>query len=248
MLEKRALVVDDAEMNSELLSEFLSEFEFETDIASNGEEALDFLRAQKYSIVFMDHLMPVMDGIEAMHIIEDENLCPDTPVIMVTANDEISDFQRYVCAGFADYMKKPFSCAEVGEMLKKHLYIYAPDEDEWKIISEQYDFLDVKKARYYFLNDASLYAIVLREYSTSDIHLRLDNAIKSEDKDKISIVVRCIRDEARLIGAHKLDKAACDAEMALGENDDDEILVKCRKLMTVQKKTLNMIYSRIDQG
>ncbi len=248
MLEKRALVVDDAEMNSELLSEFLSEFEVKSDIASNGEEALDFLRAHKYSIVFMDHLMPVMDGIEAMHIIEKEKLCPDTPVIMVTANDEISDFQRYVTAGFSDYMKKPFSCAAVAEILKKHLYIYPPDEDEWKIISEQYDFLDVKEIKYYFLNDASLYAIVLREYGKSDIHMRLDKAIKSEDKDRISTTVRCIRDEARLIGAHNLDKAACEAERALSEDNEDETLAKCRKLLRVQKKTLNMIYSRIDQG
>ena len=103
------LIVDDAEMNAELLSEMVGMLGFDTEIASNGQEAIDLLRAKYYDLVFMDHLMPVMDGMMAMSVIKEENLCPDIPVVMVTANDSSADGQFYLNAGFSDYMQKPFS-------------------------------------------------------------------------------------------------------------------------------------------
>ena len=84
--ELRILVVDDTEMNVDLLIRMLGDMGFSADSAPNGKKAVELVRNGKYDLIFMDHMMPVMDGIEAMKIIRDEHLCDNTPVIMLTAN------------------------------------------------------------------------------------------------------------------------------------------------------------------
>ena len=114
----------------------------------NGETALQFIRKEHYDLIFMDHMMPVMDGIEAMKIIRGDHLCDDTPVIMLTANTVNGISETYFRAGFADYLTKPFTLKTIRKTVIKFLpvdedLINRSDwEEEWKQLQTAREHFD----------------------------------------------------------------------------------------------------------
>ena len=98
----------------------------QVDTAGSGQEAIELTTAKKYDIIFMDHMMPVMDGIETLsHIKADkENPNNETTVIMLTANALISMKEMYLEKGFTDYLSKPI----VSDKLEKLIKYYLPED------------------------------------------------------------------------------------------------------------------------
>ena len=95
------------------------------DQAASGMEAIEMIENNTYDIVFMDHMMPKMDGIETLEKLKEENLVPDnTTVIALTANAVVGAKERYLEAGFDDYLSKPIEVEKLEEKLEKYL----PDE------------------------------------------------------------------------------------------------------------------------
>ncbi len=231
----KALIVDDAEMNAELLSEMVSDFGLPSDIASNGEEALELMRQNTYSIVFMDHLMPVMDGVETMKIIKKERINENTPVIMITADDENGDRDFYLDVGFSGYMSKPFSAEKICGILKRFSVCCRP-EDEWEELYSRFSFLKPEKSKYYCLSDSSLYIQLLREYVKSDILLRLEKAIKNENIGEKINVLRDLKNNARLVGATDLAIMALDVEKNSENYSDDDFDRELQAVLKTQKK------------
>lgn len=102
----KVLVVDDGPEARQLLDEFLSDRGYEVLLAATGIEALDALDVQRPDLVLLDVAMPEMDGIETLkRIVMNE---PPVPVIMVTANPDISLTARLLAMGAVDYIPKPF--------------------------------------------------------------------------------------------------------------------------------------------
>ena len=120
----RILAVDDNVMNLDLFRRILRDTEIRIDTANNGVEALELLEENSYHMVFMDHMMPVMDGMEALRMIREKGLCEKTPVIVLTANAVAGEKQEYLDAGFDDYLAKPV----VGRMLKNMIRMWLPKE------------------------------------------------------------------------------------------------------------------------
>jgi CheY-like chemotaxis protein len=98
------------------------------DEADDGKMALDKLQAGVYDVVFMDMVMPVMDGIDASKFIRRElpNPAAQTPILGLTANVNPVDLDRFVEAGLSGVMLKPFEpsqlCAKVEELLSQKVY------------------------------------------------------------------------------------------------------------------------------
>lgn len=116
------LVVDDNQINIDITMKLLSSIGAHVESAMNGKEAVERVRDRKtpYDIIFMDHLMPVMNGVEAMECLRRENLCPNTPVIALTAN-AVTDVEReYTAHGFAGYLLKPASKNDLLEMIRRY--------------------------------------------------------------------------------------------------------------------------------
>ncbi|OGU01060.1 MAG: two-component system response regulator [Geobacteraceae bacterium GWC2_48_7] len=113
---KRILVVDDEENARTTLSRILRREGFEVASASNGLEALDFLRKNKVEIVITDINMPEMSGITFLR--ELNKPFPDTNVIMITAYGEIESYIEAMNLGAFEYINKPFRIDE----LKKTIY------------------------------------------------------------------------------------------------------------------------------
>ncbi|MBQ7582881.1 MAG: response regulator [Lachnospiraceae bacterium] len=106
---RRVLIVDDVKMNVLVFKGLLRGSEMTIDCAYSGAEAIEMTEKSKYDIIFMDHLMPEMDGIETFHRIrEDEkNINRDTPVVVLTANAIVGMRSSYLEEGFAEYISKP---------------------------------------------------------------------------------------------------------------------------------------------
>ncbi len=117
----RLLLVDDNHFNLELLKGMLKRSGIQMDTATNGQEAIDRVKNCRYDIIFMDHMMPVMDGVKALHIIRDQGLCDDTKIIVLTANAVEDARDKYLNEGFNDYLIKPVLYNGLVEVIKKYL-------------------------------------------------------------------------------------------------------------------------------
>lgn len=105
----RILVADDNEINQKVLIGLLSKDDHDVHAVSNGQEALDKVKAEKFDLVLMDMEMPVMDGIEATRAIrglQDSEKCR-TPIVAMTANVIKEDIERCKQAGMNEYISKP---------------------------------------------------------------------------------------------------------------------------------------------
>lgn len=118
----RVLVVDDNEMNLKVIKNLLGLFKITPDAESSGAGAIYRMREKEYDIVFMDHMMPEMDGIETLHRLRDEFLVPDhTVVVALTANAIVGAKDLYLNAGFDDYLSKPVELEQLASTLEKYL-------------------------------------------------------------------------------------------------------------------------------
>ncbi|MCR5178066.1 MAG: DegV family EDD domain-containing protein [Lachnospiraceae bacterium] len=121
--EVRILIVDDNEMNLEVERRLLTDTDMGIDTAKNGKEALDKCLKVHYDTIFMDHLMPEMDGIECLEQLREQEggLNRTTPVIILTANAGSENRELYNRAGFDGYLVKPVSGQAMEEMLIRHI-------------------------------------------------------------------------------------------------------------------------------
>ncbi len=115
----RILIVDDIADTRESLSKLLS-FEKDIDVigsVGSGQEAIDFAKAQKPHVILMDINMQPMDGITATEIIT--NVVPESPIIMMSVQNEQDYLRRSMLAGASDFVAKPFSADEVINAIRR---------------------------------------------------------------------------------------------------------------------------------
>lgn len=129
----KLLVVDDVMMNLKVFVAFLKKTGIQVDTAENGQDAIRLWKEKKYDMVFLDHMMPGMDGIECARKMWAEDECnPDTPIVMLTANAVVGMKEQYEREGFSDYMTKPFTQNVLYNMIKKHIPAEKWSVKEWE--------------------------------------------------------------------------------------------------------------------
>ncbi len=118
----RILVVDDNAMNLKVAGNLMKIFGITPALASSGYEAIEEVRRNDYHIIFLDHMMPEMDGIETLSTMKREGLIKEgTTVIALTANAVNGAKEEYLAAGFDDYLSKPIEVDKLEAMLLLHL-------------------------------------------------------------------------------------------------------------------------------
>ena len=118
----RALIVDDNTINLLVGSELLGSYGLDVIAVESGMEAVDACRTAAFDIIFMDHMMPVMDGIEASRRIRDqEGPNSKTPIIALTANVVDGMREEYLRNGMDDFIGKPIDMAEMARVLREWL-------------------------------------------------------------------------------------------------------------------------------
>ncbi len=121
--EANVLVVDDNEMNLALIKGLLKRTQIHVDAVSSGIKGYKVSRKKKYDIIFMDHMMPDLDGIETLKMIREDKNNPncDGVVIALTANAIAGCREMYLESGFNDYFSKPIQADKLDELLIKYL-------------------------------------------------------------------------------------------------------------------------------
>jgi DNA-binding response OmpR family regulator len=124
-MAKKILIVDDEVHIKMLLEQTLEELEdeFEVDLytASDGEEGLEFIRGKRPDLVFLDIMMPKMNGYEVCRIIKDDTSLKDVKIILLTAKGQEVDRKQGLELGAMMYMTKPFDPDEILRVSKELL-------------------------------------------------------------------------------------------------------------------------------
>lgn len=117
--KRRILIVDDNNLNIKVATKALKDFNFELDSCNSGQECLDRFKAgEHYDLILMDIMMPVMSGETTLHTLQ-QSPAFTTPVIALTADAVAGAQEKYISAGFVDYIAKPFSRDQIKGKLEK---------------------------------------------------------------------------------------------------------------------------------
>lgn len=126
-MSKKILIVEDELHIRTLLEQTLEELEDEFDVeilsAADGEEGLSIIRDQRPQVVFLDIMMPKMNGYEVCRIVKNDPELKDTVIVLLTAKGQEVDRRRGLEIGAYDYMTKPFDPDEVEDLAKELLQI-----------------------------------------------------------------------------------------------------------------------------
>ena len=244
------LLVDDNEINLNVAVAMLEPFEAHIDIAENGKEALDKIRNNHYDFILMDHLMPVMDGIEAVTHIREEGY--ETPVFVLTANVPEDDGKMYYKAGFDGMLSKPINPNEVGDLLLKYLpadmIVKADDASDENTANEcagdipdiegvdrEYGLEHTGSPEMYLRSLGDFYKQISRK--TTKIRKCLDDGLIED----LTVEVHGLKSVARLLGMLDLSKRFEECE-ELGKKEDTEGLMKA---VPETLKMYNAFYDRL---
>ncbi len=121
--DAKLLAVDDNKMNLTVLTALLKRSQMQVDTASGGMAGVEMAKKTKYDLILMDHMMPGMDGIEALHAIREDSMNPNqnTPMIVLTANAIAGMEEKYLAEGFEAYLTKPVNVEKLEAVLEQYL-------------------------------------------------------------------------------------------------------------------------------
>ena len=120
---KVLMVVDDNKLNLRVATKLLEEYNFEIETANSGEECLEKVNSDnKYSLIFMDIMMPEMNGVETMHKLKQEDGF-QMPIVALTADAMEGSREKYLGEGFDEYISKPINREILEETLSKYMNV-----------------------------------------------------------------------------------------------------------------------------
>ena len=236
--EAAVLAVDDNIMNLLVFKSLIKKTKLNIDTAESGGDCLAMAGNKKYDIIFLDHMMPGMDGIETLHLIKEQRTSPNlnTPVICLTANALSGAREQYISEGFDDYLPKPIDADRLEKMLIRLLpgekVILMEEHDP----NENSDITEIIPEELNIMKDTSEINIYegIRSSGTVESYLSLLKIflnsidVKSKELEKLyqekdiknyTIKVHAIKSSARIIGAADFGKEAQLLENAGKAND-----------------------------
>ena len=229
------LVIDDNHMNLKVFSALLKETNMTITEGLSGMKCLELMKENKYDIVFLDHMMPQMDGVETLHEIKKRELGKGTPVIMLTANTIIGQREKFLAEGFDDFLSKPIIPKELEQMILKYLpkeYIIQNDDDSTQTVVEenketdlpQLDEFDFKYALSLLGNEEILKTVLIEFHDSLDGTMKTLSELYSDinDREKLKeyrIKVHALKSTSATVGALILSKLARLLEVAAIDED-----------------------------
>ena len=224
MPKAEILVVDDYEMNLMVAKNLMKVYDFVPDVVQSGREAITRAEEKEYDVIFMDHMMPDLDGLQTLDILKEQGyLGSKTKVIALTANAIAGAKEYYISKGFDDYLTKPIDAEALEDMLLK----YMPKK---KILKKAIS--DVKHDRTLTSNDDERQALIKIFVSTIDESAKkLDEFKEKSDIKNYTIKVHGLKSTARLIGEMSISKKAEALEKAGNAGDWDYIETHHKELI-----------------
>lgn len=215
---KRLLLAEDDPVNQQVAVSYVEKLGYSLDIVENGREVLKALRENKYDLVLMDSMMPLMGGLEAASIIRDPNsqvLNHAVPIIALTAKATATNREACLAVGMNDYLTKPLRIDDLEAVLLKWLPESSTDENQAvNVVDVPEQFTDDEAVLKLFVEKAPQYAAgILR-------------SLLDSDTDGVQYHSHKLAGAAAAVGAGKL--AAIAAEMENCSVRDE--MVRARKI------------------
>ena len=272
--DAKILVVDDVTMNLKVVEGLLKATKIQIDTAVSGSECLECVKTTPYQMIFLDHMMPEMDGLETLEHMKNlaDNPNAQTPVIMLTANAIVGAKEEYIEAGFTDYLTKPIRETELLEMILKYLPEELVCEHGGQGIEksqdaqdmeqpeaggegaeplqrlEQLEGLDVKTGLTYCMNEEDFYIEMLQEFLQADKASQLKHFLAEEDWDNYRTTVHALKSTSLTIGAAHLSGEAKALEMAAKEGNMDYIWSHHDGVMDEYKELTDHLKEILENG
>ena len=256
----RLLVVDDVSMNLKVVCGLLKETEIKVDTATNGEDALALVEGNHYDLILLDHMMPVMDGIETLQCMKDIKSfdIKKTPVVMLTANAVVGAKDAYIQAGFTDYITKPIREEVLLTTVKKLLppelidKVDVAEKNSPMSTSHSVDdlsgVLDTATGLGYCMNDKGFYREMLVEYVKNDRLADLESSFAKGDFENYRINMHSLKSTSLTIGAVALSETAKTIEIACKEGNVDFVRSQHEKCMADYKTVLEKLSNYLAAG
>ncbi len=252
----KVLIVDDNLINRKVALGFLKSYGFDLYEAASGPEAIEMVKKTKYNIIFMDHMMPEMDGIEAVKIIRQEcGMNGRAPVIVaLTANAMSGVRETFLKNGFQDFLPKPLEKKPLNEVLSKWIpnaykTMKKKDNGEAEKASKiEYEDIripgiDVEAAKRHHTGSVQDYLDLLQLYymdGKRKMNYLIDLA-KNGNYDTYRIEVHGLKSASANIGATELSNQAREQEEAVIRNDESFIKMHCDELFHCYNRLLKGI-------
>lgn len=247
------LVVDDNDMNRTVFRSLLKRTKMKITAADSGKQCLALVQKEHFHIIFMDHMMPEMDGIETLHELKKLSDCPneDTPVIILTANAVSGAREAYLQEGFTDFLTKPID----GDLLEQTVEKYLPKElvnkkenpdgnaKKSAPKNPETDLsgygISVKNGMVHAKGDGEMYlelvGMFLREKEKQETMRQFVSAKNMKD---YGIRVHGLKGNARTLGADALADMAYEHEMKSKAGDSAYVETHWEELLKVWNHTL----------
>ncbi len=227
----KILIVDDNPVNLRILNGLLRHYQIEATLADSGRMAVELAGESVYDMIFIDHIMPEMDGVTALgEIRKISDHYKQMPIVAVSANAIIGMREKFIGDGFTDFLPKPIEVDLLESMLIKHLpkKILVEEEVEEQappVVDFEIPGVDVFSGLLNCDNDLSDYMDILKifyEFGPGKIE-ELQNYVNRNDVESYVISVHALKSVAANIGAHKLSTMARIHELA-GKNKQEEFI------------------------
>ena len=253
----RVLVTDDNVINLSVASGILSYYGLTVDTAENGPDSIELCKQNQYDMVFMDQMMPKMDGVETMGRIRSINSHYDKggkcKIIVLTADAIKGTRDALIEKGFDEYLGKPINFNHLEKIFKKYIdpeLIYYEDASESLSISdldylkENLSNVDVDLGLNNCGGEIDDYLNILKiTYDYGEIQLsQLADFLEKEDYEQYTIKVHSLKSTSLNIGARKVSELAKELELKGKENDYEYIRNHSSQLTDIYRKLLDDIY------
>lgn len=259
----KILVVDDNEMNLKVFLGLLKNHGMQIDTAMSGEECLVRIEKNAYHMIFMDHLMPEMDGVETLRRIRElkANRSRDAVIIILTANTVSGAREMFLREGFADYLSKPIIAVKLEEMIQKYL----PEEllmkndlgqkeeipvgsgDHVKDAQPENGLVDWEKGKVFCMEDEEFYREMLQTFLDSPSVMELRRYYEDADFENYRIKIHAMKANLANIGAMVVSDMAKRLELALkNENNVSYVQENHEKFMAAYDRVVSEVKTYIE--
>ena len=245
--QAQILIVDDNEMNLKVAKGLLQPLQMNIDTASSGKTALEMVQTKQYHIVFMDHMMPVMDGVETtqrMRALEDTYI-QNMPIIALTANAVTGAREIFKEAGMNDFVAKPIElkdiCSKIRAWLPHELIVKmsAPAQQQLQIPAQMLPVIEGLDVMEGIKNCGSLelFTNLLGDfYKLIDLKsTKIEKCLADGMIRDYTIEVHALKNTARMIGALELSEQFYQMEQCGNAGDVDTIFRETPAIMELYR-------------
>ena len=212
------------------------------DLAESGAQCLELAAKNKYDIIFLDHMMPHMDGIETLRKLKAQHLADGTTIIALTANAISGAKEMYLNAGFDDYLSKPVNPEALDATLKKYLPADLATRENISKVEEVEEVpadsfstaeknllkklcpeINLDTAMGYCMDSKEIFVEMMQEFFNGNKTELLNNLYAAEDWNNYKIQVHALKSTSLVIGAATFSEKARAQEFAAKENRIEDL-------------------------